>query len=135
MLEFCRLPGEQSTKPSNSVRSAAKHTRGWPRHPHSLSSKVLPIFPLFLTISHRRTQRISLESSRVCFFSNHKLSEMLARVSRTAVSRACVRGYRAVVCSELLPPPPFKENSLVVKELPSIAAKKGEVVLKVKAGE
>jgi hypothetical protein len=49
-------------------------------------------------------------------------------------SRCGSRGYKAVVCSELLQPPPFKQGSLAVKELPSIVPKKGEVVLDVKAG-
>jgi NADPH2:quinone reductase len=43
------------------------------------------------------------------------------------------RRYRAVVCTELLPPPPFKAGALRVKDLPSITPKKGEVVLDVKA--
>jgi len=44
-----------------------------------------------------------------------------------AKSAARARAYRAVVCTELLPPPPFKAGALPVKELPSLAPKKGEV--------
>ena len=49
----------------------------------------------------------------------------------TAVSGS--RAYRAVVCSELLPPPPFKQGVLAVKDLPGLQPKKGEVILDVKA--
>ncbi len=42
---------------------------------------------------------------------------------------AGARRYRAVVCTELLPPPPFKAGALRVKDLPSITPKKGEVTL------
>jgi hypothetical protein len=40
---------------------------------------------------------------------------------------AGARRYRAVLCTELLPPPPFKAGALRVKDLPSITPKKGEV--------
>ena len=40
---------------------------------------------------------------------------------------AGARCYRAVVCTELLPPPPFKAGALRVKDLPSITPRKGEV--------
>jgi len=51
----------------------------------------------------------------------------------TAARLGSARQYRAVVCSQLLPPPPFKPGALPVKDLPSLLAKKGEVVLDVKA--